>query len=185
MNDNRITLRELEERDAAQIVRWRNSDAVRRNLFTQTLLTEEQHLQYFRSVVLTGRCRQYVIVMDGTPPLDIGSVFLKNIDPEKKQAEFGIFIGEAQGRGKKLSGQATDAVLRIAFEELRLDRVCLSVVADNLPAIKTYLRAGFQETSREAGAFPRGAACVDVIHMDISKQQWEKAHYGKTQNHSL
>ena len=34
MKGNEITLRPIEERDAENIVRWRNSDDVRRNLFS-------------------------------------------------------------------------------------------------------------------------------------------------------
>ena len=122
MKDKKVVLRPLEEGDTANIVRWRNEDEVRRNLFTQALLTEEQHLRYFRTVVQSGRCKQYVIVLNGEPPTDIGTVFLKNIDLEQKQAEFGIFIGERSSRGRNLSMPATDAILEIAFEELGLDR---------------------------------------------------------------
>lgn len=185
MRADTIELRPLEERDTANIVRWRNADEVRRNLFTQSLLTEEQHLRYFRSVVASGRCRQYVIVLQDTPPADVGTVFLKNLDVERKQAEFGIFIGEPAGRGKKLSFLATEAVLRIAFRELGLERVYLSVVGDNIPALRTYLRVGFHEFDREENAFPRADGFTDIIHMDITKEQWEGAHDGKDQSHDL
>lgn len=178
MNADIIELRELEERDTANIVRWRNGNEVRRNLFTQTLLTEEQHLHYFHNVVQSGRCRQYIIVLKDTPSVDIGTVFLKNIDAELNQAEFGIFIGEPQGRGKKLSYPATNAVLRIAFEELGLRRVYLSVVGDNIPAVTTYLRSGFREYDREASSFHREGYSVDIIHMEITKEQWEREQLG-------
>ena len=179
MDNKVITLRQLEERDAENIVRWRNSEAVRRNLFTQSLLTVEQHLHYFHSVVQTGRCKQYVIRIQNEEPLDIGTVFLKNIDPEQKQAEFGIFIGEDCGRGKRLSYYITVEMLRIAFEKLGLERVYLSVVGDNTPAIKTYLRAGFRETGREPRAFPRGEHFVDIIHMDFTRENWERVQHGE------
>ena len=179
MNAELIELRELEERDTANIVRWRNDDEVRRNLFTQTLLTEEQHLRYFHTVVQSGRCRQYIIILKDTSPVDIGTVFLKNIDAELNQAEFGIFIGEPQGRGKRISFPATNATLQIAFESMGLRRVYLSVVGDNIPAIKTYLRIGFHEYDRETEAFPRNGHSVDIIHMEITKEQWECEQRGK------
>ena len=96
MSDKKVILRPLEEQDTANILRWRNADEVRRNLFTQTLLTEEQHLRYFRSMVQSGRCRQYIITEVGPESIDIGTVFLKNIDVAKKQAEFGNILS---GRG--------------------------------------------------------------------------------------
>ena len=185
MDNNQIILRKLEERDTANIVRWRNSEAVRRNLFTQSLLTEEQHLRYFRNTVQTGRCRQYIIQVCGEKPLDVGTVFLKNVDPEQKQAEFGIFIGEPGARGKHLSLAATTAVLQIAFTELGLERVYLAVVGDNLPAVKTYLRAGFQEIGRELNVFPRERQFADIIHMDIARENWEREQHGENQSKPL
>lgn len=178
MKDKKVVLRPLEEGDTANIVRWRNEDEVRRNLFSQALLTEEQHLRYFRSVVQCGRCKQYVIVLNDEPPTDIGTVFLKNIDLGQKQAEFGIFIGERSCRGRNLSLPATDAILEIAFEELGLDRVYLSVIGDNISAIKTYRRVGFREYGRDANAFRRESGSVDVIHMDLTKAQWEREKNG-------
>ena len=177
MNAERIKLRELEEQDTANIVRWRNADDVRCNLFTQTLLTEEQHLQYYHSVVKTGCCKQYIIVLKETPPVDIGTVFLKNINMDLEQAEFGIFIGEPHGRGNKLSYPATYAILQIAFEKIGLRRVYLSVVEDNLPAMTTYRRIGFREYDREQGGFLRDDRCVDIIHMEITKEEWECDHF--------
>ena len=185
MSDKKVILRPLEEQDTANILRWRNADEVRRNLFTQTLLTEEQHLRYFRSMVQSGRCRQYIITEVGPESIDIGTVFLKNIDVAKKQAEFGIFIGEPKGRGKKLSYLATYSILRIAFEEIGLNRVYLSVVGDNIPAVKTYLRVGFCETGRELNTFPREDHFVDVIHMAISRESWEREQSGEDQSNCL
>lgn len=179
MGNNSVEIRPIEERDAENIVRWRNADEVRRNLFSQSLLTVEQHLNYFRTVVCTGKCRQYIISMKGNNEIDIGTVFLKNIDKDKQQAEFGIFIGEPKGRGRNCSLPATEEILRIAFCEMGLKRIYLFVVGDNEPAIKTYLRVGFHEIDREYGSFVRGSQSVDVIQMEITEKKWRQKRMSK------
>ena len=108
--------------------------------------------------------------------MSIGTVFLKNIDSVKKQAEFGIFIGEPVGKGRHYALPATDKILEVAFEEMKLDRVYLYVVEDNVPAIRTYIHAGFTEYTREPGRFIREGKPLDVIAMDITSDTWRRMH---------
>ena len=140
----KVSLREIRLSDTANIVRWRNSDDVRRNLFTQNDLTEEEHINWLHSKVETGMCAQYIIQVDNDDTIhDVGTTFIKGIDREKLEGEFGIFIGDSQYRGKHLASLASQEMLRIGFQELHLQRVFLSVFADNTPAIKSYLKVGF------------------------------------------
>lgn len=176
MNKLEVTLRPIEESDADNIVRWRNTNEVRRNLFSRSLLTKEQHLNYYRTVVCSGKCKQFIITIKEQNEIDIGTVFLKNIDLNDLQAEFGIFIGESAGRGKNCSLPATEQILRIAFREMGLVRVYLYVVEDNAPAIKTYLRAGFREINREPDRFFREDISLDVIKMEITAEDWRRMH---------
>ncbi len=172
-----VFLRPLERTDTEDIVRWRNSEQVKKNLFTQTDLTPAQHLHYYETVVCSGKCRQYIIVTADDARKAIGTVFLKNIDPAGKTAEFGIFIGEAAYRGKGLSASATRQILKVAFLELLLEEVTLSVVEDNLPARKSYERVGFQETGRIFGGFHRQAEILDVIEMKLQRDRWALLNY--------
>ena len=95
-----VILREICEEDTSNIVKWRNSIAVKSNLFTQTDLTEEQHLNWLNNYVKSGLCKQYIIsVVDNGLSVDIGTTFIKNIDYQNKEGEFGIFIGDKRFRG--------------------------------------------------------------------------------------
>ena len=46
ITENGIRLREMEATDTPDIVRWRNSDAVRLNFIDQRLFTEESHMNW-------------------------------------------------------------------------------------------------------------------------------------------
>ncbi len=76
-------------------------------------------------------------------PKIIGFVMLKNIQPIHRWAELGIRIGNAADRGKGYGREATELVLKYAWNQLNLNRVQLSVFANNERAIRAYLAAGF------------------------------------------
>lgn len=166
-----VSLRKITLQDTSNIVKWRNSEDVRKNLFTQDDLTAEMHINWFHSKVETGFCAQYIIVVeDETGIHDIGTTFIKGIDKIKQEGEFGIFIGESAFRGKHLSTKATREMIKIGFEILSLNRIFLSVFEDNVPAIKSYERAGFHYAYTTTEKDDKRA----VLYMIIEKGQWQR-----------
>ena len=89
-----------------------------------------------------ARERRYAICLAGSGE-HIGNVYLLGIDAAASSAEFHVFIADpAHRRGGH--GAATLArALDIAFHELGLERVRLSVLADNAAAVALYEKAGF------------------------------------------
>ena len=170
-----IVLRRITEDDTANIVKWRNSASVRKNLYTQTLLTEEQHLRYFRNTVQTGKCEQYIIsVNENGNAFDIGTIFIKNIDRVSHKGEFGMFIGEACARGKGFAAQAVSQMLKVAFSELKLNRVYLTVMEDNIPAIRTYEKTGFEKEGILKEDYLRNDGYINVVVMGITERMWRR-----------
>lgn len=136
-----IYLREMTEADTELIVKWRNSDFVRRNFIYQKPFTEEGHRHWVETMVKTGKVVQFIIcTMEGKP---IGSVYLRDIDREHRKAEYGVFIGEEDALGRGFGTQAAELMLTYAFEELSLHKVMLRLLADNERAKRSYEKAGF------------------------------------------
>ena len=71
-----------------------------------------------------------------------GTISLKNIDYESKQAEYAI-ITPSYVHGKGFSYAATIEILEYAFYTLGLNRVYLNVVKDNIRANAFYKKVGF------------------------------------------
>ena len=72
-----VVLRPITIKDTPNIVKWRNCNDVKKNLFTQKDITEDQHLKYFHDFIETKKVYQFIIVAEGN---DCGTVFLKNVD---------------------------------------------------------------------------------------------------------
>ena len=137
-----IYLRPMTYEDTDLIVAWRNSDIVRRNFIYQALFTRESHENWIKNKVETGQVVQ-MIICDAADDRPLGSVYIRDIDNQHHKAEYGIFIGEADARGRGVGTAAAKLMLRYCFREAGLHRVYLRVFADNEQAIRSYEKAGF------------------------------------------
>lgn len=135
-----VSLREISLNDTDNIVKWRNSKFVLENFVDQNLITHDSHVAYYNSRILTGLVKQFIIVCDGK---DVGTTFLRDIDYETKQAEFGILIGEIDYLSKGIGRKACELIVNYGFEVLNLDNIFLRVLKGNVRAQKSYKRAGF------------------------------------------
>ncbi len=159
-----IYLRLMMWEDTDLIVTWRNSDAVRRNFIYREPFTREGHESWIRDMVDTGRVVQMMICdLDTDRPL--GSVFIRDIDRRHNKAEYGIFIGEPDARGRGVGTAAARLMLRYCFEEQGLHRVFLRVLADNAQAIRSYEKAGFVREGYLRGDVRLDGEYRDVIWM--------------------
>lgn len=163
-----IFLRLMNEDDTENIVKWRNSDFVRRNFIYQEPFSKEGHEQWKKTMVDTGKVVQFIIsTKDGNP---IGSVYLRDIDNVHKKAEYGIFIGEKNALGKGYGTQAARLIIHYAFEQLGLHKLMLRLLADNKQAYRSYEKAGFvQEAYLKDEVFLEGVY-KDVIYMAVIHQ---------------
>ncbi len=164
-----VRLRPMTIDDTEKIVAWRNKDFVRNNFIYQELFTAEGHLSWIRDQVQTGRVAQFIICLsDGR---EIGSVYLRDIDRIKGEAEYGIFIGEKEARGCGYGTQAAREALDFAFTGLRLRKVFLRFLADNIGAMKSYEHAGFRMTDRRETVTTRQGE-REVCFMEIDQAAW-------------
>ena len=131
----------MTEEDTDLIVKWRNEDFVRKNFIYQKPFTREGHLNWIRTMVDTGKVIQFIICTKEDEP--VGSVYLRDIDRTHRKAEYGIFIGEKDALSKGYGTEAAKLMLRYSFEELRLHKLMLRVLAGNDRAKKSYENAGF------------------------------------------
>ena len=156
-----IYLRLMTYADTDLIVNWRNSDGVRENFIYQALFTREGHENWIRTMIDTGKVVQMIICEEETNR-PVGSVYLRDIDMTHRKAEYGIFIGEEDARGKGYGSSAARLMIQYAFEEMDLHRLFLRVYAENIQAIRSYEKAGFVKE-----AHLRDDVCIQGKYHDI------------------
>ena len=195
-----VTIRPITYDDTEDIIRWRNSDFVRSRFIDQTLFTKESHEKWLKNFVETGKVDVTIykdVTSMGTIKKDdytsltlsetgkvaqfiilfneksVGSVYLRDIDYDKKSAEYGIFIGEESARGNGVGTKSAALILQYAFEELKLEKIFLRVYKDNTGAVKSYIKAGFKDNGRSEKVNVNGES-REVIFMELEKKDFEK-----------
>lgn len=156
-----IYLRLMTREDTDLIVQWRNSDAVRKNFIYQAQFTREGHENWIRTKVETGQVVQ-MIICDLKTDRPLGSVYIRDIDRQHNKAEYGIFIGESDARGRGVGTAAAKLMLRYSFEEEELHRVYLRALAGNARAVRSYEKAGFVQEG-----YLKDDVCIDGEYQDI------------------
>lgn len=136
-----IHLRPLEDKDAPGMLEWMTDpEIVCFFRFDASKMTLDSCRSFIASSGESPKIRHYAIA-DETDSY-LGTISLKDIDWEKKTAEYAISTRKcAHGTGAAM--QATRELFRIAFTELGLERLYLNVLVENKRANRFYSKAGF------------------------------------------
>lgn len=168
-----VTIRPICEHDTENIIKWRNNPSVRKFFIDQNLVTAEIHKRWLENYVYKKIVYQFII-HNGTEKRDVGSIFLRDVDLVNKTAEYGIFIGEDDQRGKGIAYLASKEILDFGFNELKLDKIMLRVLKENEVAIKSYERIGFKHTNANKIVEYIHDVPQEIIFMDIDKENYRK-----------
>lgn len=168
----KIILRSITEADTPNIIRWRNSPEVMKYFIIQQPLTVEGHTNWLRTKVASGEVVQFVIYEKETDR-PIGSVYLRDVNQTHKKAEYGIFLGEDDVRGKGYGTEAAELIVDYAFKELKLHKIYLEVLADNIRAQKSYAKVGFEKEAYQRDEVRINGAYKDLILMAIINKREE------------
>lgn len=168
----KIYLRPITMDDTPMIVKWRNTDSVRNNFIFRETFTEQIHNNWMRTKVATGQVVQYIIV-EKDSGRSVGSVYLRDINPEYESAEYGVFIGETDCRGKGLGSEAAKLMSDYGLYTLGLHRISLRLLVGNDGAKRSYEKAGFVEEGIFRDMVKLDGRFRDVLFMARVKENIE------------
>ncbi|MDK2882329.1 MAG: hypothetical protein PWP58_665 [Bacillota bacterium] len=168
----RIRLRPLTPQDLEKMAAWDGDEEIR---FLLGLHLEEGKSTYRKHCEnLLGTADSRLWAIEVFPDRFIGEVELSQITWRTREAELKICIGNPTYRGRGYGTAAIEAVLALAFNEMKLTRVYLRVYHYNHRAIRCYLRCGFRKEAvlRNRKRF-RGRN-YDVYLMYIDREMYER-----------
>lgn len=170
----KIHLRTLEEKDAEGMLEWMTDPSVICFFqFDATNMTIDSCLEFISTANRNSECRHYAIADEFDNYL--GTISLKDINAEKKTAEYAISTRScAHGTGAAM--QATEEVLKIAFEQLNLERVYLNVLVDNARANAFYKKAGFRFERCEEHAVKIRGEWKDLNWYAINREEFLRVY---------
>ncbi len=141
--NNRIYIRRITREDTDLIIDWRNREEVRKNFFFRDEFTRRIHEKWLKEQVDTGLVEQFIVCLkDNDRP--VGSSYLRDIDRDAHTAEYGIFLGEDDARGKGLGYEVLCATMEYALDSLGLKKVIARTISTNIASIRVFEKYGFK-----------------------------------------
>ncbi len=171
---DRLYFRPLELDDEPLLRRWINDPANWRGLCHRTPVNAVSERAWIESMGKDASQVVFGVVVREGDRL-IGTTGLHRINPIARKAEFGICVGDRAVQGRGYGTEATRLTVRYGFEILNLNRIALSVYANNPRAIFAYQRAGFVHEGCHREALYRGGEYIDEYRFAILREEWERA----------
>jgi len=173
---DKIKLRALTKADLTKTLEWNNLDDIR-DLYSghPFPVNREMEEKWYEKIMISN----FPITVFGIEIIKsknlIGLTLLKDINLINRCAEFAVYIGETNERGKGYSKEATLQTLEFAFNKLGLNRVFLKVFSDNKNAVSLYKKCGFTEEGILRKSVYKNGIYKDELVMAILQKEYSKS----------
>ena len=136
-----MKLRKLSVKDIPLIKEWMSDQSINSQFKTDfSVYTYDEIAKFIQDAQVFSSHRHYAIVDEKDEYL--GTISLKEIDLINLKAEYAVVL-RSKAIGTSAAKNATQKILDIAFNELKLNKVYLNVLATNLRANRFYQKFGF------------------------------------------
>lgn len=134
-----VQLRSIDKDDIEQIRLWRNQEFVRKNMQFKGPISREQQSKWFQSLAAEKNC----FFIFSHKNIDIGVVYIKDINSSSEIGEAGVFIGNQDYLNSTIPVQAILGMMDFAFKNIGLLRLKAKINEENQIAIKLNASLGY------------------------------------------
>ena len=172
-----VHLRALEPSDAEQFIRW-NLDSERARNYDfiwppQSAASVQDWVNEQSKRKLENDAFTWMIENKKGEP--VGSIQTHHCNSRCGTFSYGIDI-EASYRRMGYAGEAILMVLKYYFEELRYQKVTISVIADNAASIKLHEKLGFQKEGHFRRMLFSAGKYVDELWFGMTVEEFQQMH---------
>jgi UDP-4-amino-4,6-dideoxy-N-acetyl-beta-L-altrosamine N-acetyltransferase len=163
-----FALRPVARGDAERLLRWRNDDRVRANMYTDHVIAPEEHARWFAGMLEDPRVEYLIGEHAGRP---IGMVAFTHIDAASRRASWAFYVGERAappGSGAALEFLA----LEHAFGARGLRKLSCEVLAFNARVVKLHRKFGFRQEGLLAAHALKNGRFEDVVLLALLDHEW-------------
>ena len=166
-------LRQLEPKDATFMLEWMHDPDINQVFAAPFASFTLERVQAF--IENAGKEPEKNLHLACVDEKDeyLGTISLKNINRENQNAEYAISFRKC-AHGTGASRYATQEILRIAFEELGLEKVYLYVLSINPRANRFYQKVGFVHEGTLRKHVMHGEALCDELWYGVLRSEWEE-----------
>jgi RimJ/RimL family protein N-acetyltransferase len=169
IHGKRVVLRPIERDDLPRYTQWLNDPVVLQYfgpIFPLSLAEEEQ---WYSNMLQDASVRNFAIEFEGQ---HIGGAGFSQIDGRNACAQVGLFVGLPALWDQGLGYDVLHTLVRFGFEQMNLNRISLSVLAENERAVHLYEKLGFEHEGRWRQAEFRHGRYHDLLWMSVLREEW-------------
>ena len=156
------------ESDLATVLSWRNSDTIRKSMYTDHIITREEHRAWFDRISADTRLRHLIFEYRDRP---VGVVNCADIGGQSCLWGFYIGVSDApRGCGSAMGFFALEHI----FEHCGFHRVFGEVFAFNRDSLRFHKRLGFVEDNILPHHAEKDGKYVDVMRLILTAEDWQK-----------
>jgi UDP-4-amino-4,6-dideoxy-N-acetyl-beta-L-altrosamine N-acetyltransferase len=169
-----IQLRPLDAGDCERVREWRNSDHVRRGMYTDHVIQVDEHDAWIARALASQNARFLIAELDGIP---VGFVSFTSITPQPPLAgatsDWAFYIGEPwtpRGVGSCMEVRALDH----AFEVLHVRKLSCEVLESNIAVVRMHEKFGFSEEGLFRKHVLKNGQPEDVHRLALFADEWRR-----------
>jgi UDP-4-amino-4,6-dideoxy-N-acetyl-beta-L-altrosamine N-acetyltransferase len=168
MRRDKFNLRPITASDLELVLSWRNSERVRSYMYTDHLITPQEHQAWFERVSQESFPSVLIFEYEGQPA---GLKSFSQIDRKNNRCHWGFYLGDTElpkGCGTVMGFLALEYI----FETHGFHKVCAEAFAFNEGSIKYHERLGFVKEGCFAKHVLKNGIYEDIILFGNFREVW-------------
>ena len=174
-----VKLRNLIDEDANLMLEWmrdsRIGDAFRKPMSDMSLEDVKSFISRFKDIDYLNQEQDIHYAIADESNEYLGTISLKKIDYVNKNAEFAIVL-RRKAWGTGVAAEATKELLKIAFVDLKLEKVYLNVLHNNVRARNFYEKIGFSFEGTAKRQLMLNKVLVDLDFYGLLKRDYHNGN---------
>ncbi len=175
---NKYTLRNLEQDDLELVLRWRNSDHIRKFMYKDNIISFDEHQAWYDRIEM-DKTKIYLIFSYKDQPA--GLIYFTEINDVDSNCIWGFYLGEhdiPKGSGTVMGYLA----MKYIFEQKGIRKVSGEVLGFNEPSRKFFARLGFTEEGIKRKHILRDDKYIDVYLFSLLANEWSEKYKDELEN---
>jgi len=169
----RVRLRALEADDAPRLHLWANDPEIWRLLGGWRMPSSLASTRAWLDGLAADRLNQRFGVERLSDGALLGTANLVGIDWKNGHAEHGVMLGDPATRGQGYGVDTVMAMMRHAFDELRLERLNSDIIEHNAASLRLFVgKCGWREEGRQRGWHFRQGRRWDRVLIGVTRQDY-------------
>jgi RimJ/RimL family protein N-acetyltransferase len=173
----KVRLRAIEPSDWETYFAWDQDDEQSRALYFVPFPQSQASAKQFAEKAAMGKPESdnFRFVIENSEHKVVGDITTHNCDQRNGNFSWGVNIKQ-EYRRKGYASEAIRLVMRYYFQELRYQKVTISIYSFNKASIKLHERLGFQQEGRIRRTVFTGGQYFDELIYGLTKEEFVAKH---------